>query len=228
MNKSCPSIAAILLAGGTGSRVGGPIPKQYLPLKGQPIVQYSFDLFLSLPEITEIIVVCKPQFQTFFEESPLKPVRFALPGKERQDSVASGFAHVSPSCEYILIHDTARPLIQEEEVNKLIEEGLPVGAATLGVPITYTIKEVDDHGIVKQTLNRNQLFNIQTPQILRRDILSKGLHKARKRGLIFTDDVALAELLGHPVKIVFGSNDNFKITTYNDFEVAKQLVYASV
>jgi len=225
MNKPYPSIAAILLAGGTGSRIGGPIPKQYLPLKGQPIVQYSFDLFLSLPEISEIVIVCKPQFQTFFEESPLKPICFALPGEERQDSVASGFAHISPSCDYVLIHDTARPLIQEDEVHKLLDEGLPVGAATLGVPMKYTVKEVDENGIVKHTLNRSRLFNIQTPQLLRRDILAKGLHEAQKRGLTLTDDVSLAELIDHPVKIVFGSDDNLKITTPEDFEVAKQLVH---
>lgn len=225
MSQSMPTIAAILLAGGTGSRMGGPIPKQYLPLKGQPIVQYSFDLFLSLPEISEIVVVCKPQFQTFFEKSPLKPVQFALPGDQRQDSVASGFAHVSPSCDYLLIHDTARPLIQEDEVHKLLEEGIPVGAATLGVPMKYTVKEVDKNGLVCQTLDRSRLFNIQTPQLLRRDILSKGLKEAKKRGLTFTDDVSLAELVRHPVKIVYGSDDNLKITTPEDFEVAKQLVY---
>jgi 2-C-methyl-D-erythritol 4-phosphate cytidylyltransferase len=205
--------------------MGGPIPKQFLPLKGQPIVQYSFDLFLSLPEISEIVVVCKPQFKTFFEKSPLKPIQFALPGKERQDSVASGFAHVSPSCDYVLIHDSARPLIQEEEVRKLIEEGLLIGAATLGVPMKYTVKEVDENGMVKKTLDRSRLYNIQTPQLLRRDILAKGLKKAQKQGLTLSDDVSLAELIRHPVKIVYGSDENLKITTPEDFEVAKQLVY---
>ncbi|MCB1076058.1 MAG: 2-C-methyl-D-erythritol 4-phosphate cytidylyltransferase [Simkania sp.] len=225
MTQTMPTIAVILLAGGTGSRMGGPIPKQFLPLKGQPIVQYSFDLFLSLPEISEIVVVCKPQFQTFFEKSPLKPIQFALPGKERQDSVASGFTHVSPSCDYVLIHDSARPLIQEEKVRQLIEEGLLIGAATLGVPMKYTVKEVDENGIVKKTLDRSRLYNIQTPQLLRRDILAKGLKKAQKQGLTLTDDVSLAELIHHPVKIVYGSDENLKITTPEDFEVAKQLVY---
>ncbi|MCB1083738.1 MAG: 2-C-methyl-D-erythritol 4-phosphate cytidylyltransferase [Simkania sp.] len=225
MTQTMPTIAVILLAGGTGSRMGGPIPKQFLPLKGQPIVQYSFDLFLSLPEISEIVVVCKPQFQTFFEKSPLKAIQFALPGKERQDSVASGFTHVSPSCDYVLIHDSARPLIQEEKVRQLIEEGLLIGAATLGVPMKYTVKEVDENGIVKKTLDRSRLYNIQTPQLLRRDILAKGLKKAQKQGLTLTDDVSLAELIRHPVKIVYGSDENLKITTPEDFEVAKQLVY---
>jgi len=228
MNKPSPLISAILLAGGTGSRIGGPIPKQYLPLKEKPIVQYSYDLFLSLPDISEVIIVCKPEFQTYFAKSSLKPIRFALPGKMRQDSVASGFAHVSPMCNYILIHDAARPLIQKKDVHKLLKEGLPVGAATLGIPMKSTIKEVDEKGIVKQTLNRSRLFNIQTPQFLKRNILAKGLQEAQKKNLTLTDDVSLAELVGHPVKVVLGSDDNFKITTPEDFEVAKQLLYASV
>lgn len=226
MNDPMPLVGAILLAGGKGSRIGGPIPKQYLPLQGQPIVQYSLDLFLSFPEIFEIIIVCKPQFQKFFELSPLKPIQFAPPGKERQDSVASGFAHLSSSIEYVLIHDTARPLTQKEEVYRLLKEGLPIGAATLGVPIKHTVKEVDENGFVKYTLERSCLFNIQTPQLLRKNILCQGLEEAQRRNLILTDDVSLAELIGCSVKIVPGSNDNLKITTPEDLKIANHLIHA--
>lgn len=222
------TLSVILLAGGKGARMGGPTPKQYLLLNGKPLVQYSFDLFLSMPELSEIIVVCQPQFCSFFEKSPVKPVHFALPGEERQDSVANGFAQTSASSKHILIHDAARPLIQEKDVKKLLHEGIPVGAATLGVPMHCTVKQVDLNGLVKQTLDRSSLINIQTPQLLKREVLQAGLEKAQAEGCILTDDVSLAELIGHPVKVVMGCNDNIKITTPEDFEIVKQLAYATL
>lgn len=212
-------ITLILLAGGKGSRFNHPIPKQFLMLNSIPIARYSFDLFLSLPEISEVIVVCHPEFQSFFN-APAKTIHFALPGAARQNSVANGFQKVSHACEYVLIHDAARPLIRESEVRKLLAEGLLVGAAALGTPVTNTIKQIDKDGMVFQTLNRETVYNIQTPQLLRYDLLKQGLREAEKENLIFTDDVALAEHLGHPVKIVEGVIENLKITTQFDLQLA--------
>lgn len=228
MNSKIPPLSIILLAGGKGSRMGADTPKQYLPLDGSPIVSYSFDLALSIPEITEIVVVCETEFQTFFKNHSPKPLKFALPGNERQDSVASGFAKISPSSDYVLVHDTARPLIQKEDIYNLLNEGIPIGAATLGVPMKFTVKEIDENGLVLQTLDRSRLYNIQTPQLLKRDLLDKGLQEAKKQGVLLTDDVALAELIGHPVKTVIGSDTNLKITTPEDLEIAKKFLDATV
>ncbi|MCP5505639.1 MAG: 2-C-methyl-D-erythritol 4-phosphate cytidylyltransferase [Chlamydiales bacterium] len=209
------NLSLILLAGGKGTRMESSTPKVFLPLKEKPLILHSYDLFASMGEIKEIVVVCPKAFRHYFPENTL----FALPGKERQDSVQNGFSKCSG--EVILIHDGARPFISREEVQKLLREGLPVGAATLGAPTKNTIKQVGPTSLVEKTLDRSLLYEMYTPQLLRRDLLEKGLQKAE--GQTFTDDVALAELLGHPVKIVTGSCRNMKVTTPIDLKLAELL-----
>ena len=210
-------LSIILLAGGKGTRMGSPIPKVFLPLNGKPIALHSFELFQSLPYTHEIIVVCPQDYHHLFPQNTL----FACPGKERQDSVKNGFEKTS--FDTILIHDAARPFITKEAIDKLLDEGLSTGAATLGTPLKYTIKEVSLDRIVKKTLDRSLLYAMQTPQLLKRDILQKGLDAARAQNLTLTDDVALAELIEHPVKIVPGPSRNIKITTPEDLQLADLL-----
>lgn len=205
-------LSLILLAGGKGTRMKSSIPKVFLPLKEKPLILHSYELFASMEEIEEIVVVCPKAFHHYFPENTL----FAHPGKERQDSVQNGFTKCSG--EFLLIHDGARPFITREEVQKLLKEGLPVGAATLGAPTKNTIKQVGASSFVEKTLDRSLLYEMYTPQLLRRDLLEKGLQKAQ--GQTFTDDTTLAELLDHPVKLVTGSNRNIKITTPIDLQLA--------
>lgn len=208
-------LSLILLAGGKGTRMESSIPKVFLPLKEKPLILHSYELFASMEEIEEIVVVCPEAFHHYFPKNTL----FALPGKERQDSVQNGFTKCSG--EFLLIHDGARPFITREDVQALLTEGLPVGAATLGAPTKNTIKQVNASSLVEKTLDRSLLYEMYTPQLLRRDLLEKGLQKAE--GQTFTDDVALAELLGHPVKIVTGSSRNIKVTTPTDLKLAEIL-----
>jgi len=130
---------------------------------------------------------------------------------------------VSASCEFVLIHDSARPFIEKKDVENLLLEGMDVGAATLATPVKNTIKSVDQNHHVQQTLKRECLYEIQTPQLLKKDLLKTGLHVARSRNLHFTDDVSLAELVNHPVKIVMGSDKNIKITTPKDLHYAQSI-----
>lgn len=208
-------ISLILLAGGSGKRMGSTIPKVFLPLKNRAVILHSFELFSSMKEISEIVVVCPKAYHSYFPPTTL----FATPGKERQDSVESGFKHTTG--EIILIHDGARPFITKEDVLKLLEEGIPVGAATLGTPSKNTIKQIDQHSLVEKTLDRSTLYEMHTPQLLKRELLKAGLAAAKKEKL--TDDVALAERLGHPVKIVAGSSHNIKITHPIDLKLAEIL-----
>ncbi|MCB1116009.1 MAG: 2-C-methyl-D-erythritol 4-phosphate cytidylyltransferase, partial [Chlamydiia bacterium] len=200
------------LAGGQGARFNDPLPKVFHPLKGKAIIRHSFDLFISMKEIDEIVVVCPQKYHTYFPEKTL----FASPGNERQDSVKNGLAKTTG--EIILIHDGARPFITSEDVKKLLNEGLLLGAAALGAPVKNTIKQVHKTSLVEKTLDRTALFEMFTPQLLRRSLLEKGLQAAKDQKL--TDDVALAELLNHPVKIVEGSRRNIKITYPLDLEIA--------
>lgn len=208
-------ISLILLAGGKGTRMKSSIPKVFLPLKDKLLILHSYELFSSMEEIGEIIVVCPAKFHSHFPQGTL----FANPGKERQDSVQNGFSKTSG--DFILIHDGARPFITREEVQKLLKEGLSVGAATLGAPTKNTIKQVGANSLVEKTLDRRLLYEMYTPQLLRRDLLEKGLNAAKNQKV--TDDVALAELIGHPVKIVIGSSRNIKVTTPIDLKLAEIL-----
>ena len=202
----------ILLAGGLGLRMETSCPKQCLPLNGKPIALHSYNVFLSIEEITEIIVVCAEEYTPLFPQAKA----FAPPGKERQDSVSNGFKMCSKNSDFILIHDSVRPFITKLAVKNLLNEGMKTSAATLGVPVTSTIKQVDKDNLVTLTPSRSTLFEIQTPQLLKREVLQKGLEYAEKTNLTLTDDVALAELINHPVKIVKGSYSNIKITTKED------------
>jgi 2-C-methyl-D-erythritol 4-phosphate cytidylyltransferase len=217
---------AILLAGGTGTRMGAaaPIPKQYLQIHGKAIVQYSFDLFVSMDEIDEIVVVCDPLYEHFFAESFSKPLRFALPGPRRQDSVLNGFHASSPESTTILVHDGARPIINEEQVRRALDAGIECGAATLGMPVKFTVKVSDTEGMVVATPDRTTIWEIQTPQVLRRDIFQKGFAFAKAHNATVTDDVSLAELIGAPVKLVEGSHTNIKITVPSDLIIATNLL----
>ncbi|KAL3613212.1 hypothetical protein CASFOL_042903 [Castilleja foliolosa] len=144
------SVSVILLAGGKGKRMGASMPKQYIPLLGQPIALYSFYTFSNMPQVKEIVVVCDPSYQDIFEDSKDNirvELKFALPGKERQDSVYNGLEAIDPNSELVCIHDSARPLVLKEDVEKVLKDGRHIGAAVLGAPAKATIKEMLDVGV---------------------------------------------------------------------------------
>lgn len=216
-------VSAILVAGGSGTRMQSEIPKQYLPLERKPIARYSFDLFIGMPEVAQMIVVCDPLYRQHFS-SP-KKVDFALPGERRQDSVYNGLQLVASDADLVCIHDAARPLITESLVRRVLDAAALHGAATAGMPLKFTVKETGKGStFVASTPDRSLLWEIQTPQVIRPDWLIKGFFKAEAEGLNVTDDVSLVELLGHPVTIIEGSYANLKITTPEDLAIAKSLL----
>ncbi|KAL3538468.1 hypothetical protein ACH5RR_001834 [Cinchona calisaya] len=221
------SVSVILLAGGKGKRMGASMPKQYLPLLGQPIALYSFFTFCRMPEVKEIVVVCDPSYQDIFEDAKEKihvDLKFALPGKERQDSVYSGLEAVDLSSELVCIHDSARPLVLTEDVEKVLKDGLKIGAAVLGVPSKATIKEADSKYFVVKTLDRKTLWEMQTPQVIKPELLKKGFELVNREGLEVTDDVSIVEHLKHPVYITEGSYTNIKVTTPDDLLLAERIL----
>lgn len=220
-------VSVILLAGGNGTRMKSDIPKQYLPLVDKPIVLHSLDLFLEMPEVKEIIIVCNPNFEPLFNNLHHLKIKFALPGERRQDSVYNGFQLTHNDCDLVCIHDASRPLITQALVRRVIAVGDQYGAATVGMPIKFTVKEVDGDNLVKHTPDRNRIWEIQTPQVIRPALLKKGFEIANQKDLTVTDDVSLVELTGHPVKVVEGSHLNIKITTAEDLKIAESLRHIS-
>jgi 2-C-methyl-D-erythritol 4-phosphate cytidylyltransferase len=220
--STIPFLSVIILAGGIGSRMKSAVPKQFLILDDKPLALYSFEIFSSMEEIKEIIVVCDPSYAHLFSSS--KPVKFAPSGERRQDSLQNGLKKISPKTELVMIHDSARPFISLSHVQELIHASLIYGAVSSAVPMKYTIKECDKDGFVLRTLDRSKLWEIHTPQIASVSVLKQGLELASQKNLTVTDDMSLVELTGQRVKLIPGSSRNLKITTPEDWELAQSLV----
>ncbi|CAM6093150.1 unnamed protein product [Calypogeia fissa] len=222
------SISVILLAGGKGKRMGANMPKQYLPLLGQPIALHSFHTFADMPEVLEIVVVCDPSYRDIFEEAKVGvPIKFALPGKERQHSVRSGLEEISKSAKLACIHDSARPLVLPKDILKVMKDAWTTGAAVLGVPVKATIKEAGEDRLVTKTLDRRTLWEMQTPQVIEPQLLHRGFELVEREGYEVTDDVSIVEYLKHPVQITEGNYTNLKVTTPDDLVVAERILHQS-
>lgn len=218
------NVAVILLAGGVGSRMKMSLPKQFIPLKNKPIARHSFDLFLEMEEVKEIILVCSPEYRAYFPSShPEIVLTFAPGGERRQDSVWNGFQAMTTDCPLVCIHDSARPFITQELVRRVMKAGEAHGAATVGMPIKFTVKECNPDLFVKKTPDRSLIWEIQTPQVIRADLLKQGFEDAISQRKQVTDDVSLIENLGFPVKLVEGCYSNIKITTPEDLVYAQSL-----
>lgn len=217
-------ISAVLLSGGIGTRFGASSPKQYLLLQELPIALHSFSRFIKSSLIDELIVVCEPSYENLFKEKTSKNIGFALPGPRRQDSLLNALQKISSKTTHVLIHDAARPFISDAMLERVIHAGLTEGAAALAMPVKATVKEANGLGFVTKTPDRSTLYEIQTPQIVRKDLLQRGFQKAEDEKLTVTDDVSFAEILGAPVKLVEGSYFNIKITTIEDLYLANSLI----
>lgn len=207
-------ISVILLAAGTGVRMGTDVPKQYLPLGSKTVIDYSLDW---AKEFDEVIVVADKKYHERFTS-----FKVAEGGRRRQDSVYNGLLLATK--EFVLVHDTARPFTKREDIQRLILEGKERSAAALARPVPYTIKQADSEGNVIKTIDRSKLWEIQTPQLVRRDLFLKGYEKVHRDNMDVTDDVSVVEAIGAPVKLVAGAPFNFKISTMDDYKIAEALV----
>lgn len=219
------NVAVILVAGGIGSRMQSAVPKQYLQIKSRPIADYSFALFTSMPEVSEIVVVCAKEYQSYFQNADNKlTITFAEPGLRRQDSVYNGLQAIQTDASIICVHDAVRPCINSHLVRRVIQAAKEYGAATAAMPLKFTLKQSDENGFVQKTLDRSSLWEIQTPQVIKRALLEKGFEKANREQITVTDDVSLIELLGHPVKLIEGSYSNIKVTSPEDLVICERML----
>jgi len=224
-------VSAIILAGGVGKRMGAAIPKQYLELSGQAIATYSMETFSQMQEIGELVVVCNEEWEHVFDEAYAslpaankKPLVFARPGAERQDSVFNGLQACREAAQLVAIHDSARPLVTMDDCRNCMADGMKVGAAVLGVPVKPTIKQVNADGTVEKTLTRSKLWEVQTPQCIKPELLKEGFENVRAKNIEVTDDVSIIEAMGLPVLITQGSYTNIKVTTPEDMSVAQRFL----
>ncbi len=213
-------VAVVLVAAGSGTRLGARIPKAFVPLGGRPLYLHSLATFRSLPEVRQIVVV------TPVEHPPLVLRRgeSAVPGgARRQDSVLEGLKAVDPKWGLVLVHDAARPFVSKSLIRRVIRAAERDGAAVAAVPVRDTIKRANSRGIIKETVAREELWSAQTPQGFRRSVLWRayqdghGIEDA-------TDDVQLVERAGGRVRVVEGEAANLKITSRGDLQVAEVIL----
>ena len=216
-------LSAIILAAGVGSRLKISVPKPLVKICTKPVIIYSLEAFSRHPDIDEIIIVVSAQnknaiVKAIKKHSFRKIKAFCLGGERRQDSVSKGLSAISQKSNWVLIHDSARPFISAKLITKVIRAAKNTGAAILGVPVKATIKSVKNDFLVDKTADRGKLWEIQTPQVFKKELILAAYNKYLKES--FTDDAALVEKLDKRVKIVQGSYENIKITTKEDLLLA--------
>lgn len=215
---------AVILAAGNGTRMGVDKSKLLLEIGGKTVIERTAAVFENMAEIDEIIVVCREcDLETFSRLLPGENITFVTGGETRQQSVKNA-ADTIDECDYIIIHDGARPLVTQETVLKTLDRAQECGAAAAGVYVKDTVKLVDDDLNVVGTPDRKYLVSVQTPQIFEFSLYKRALEKAGKQGKDYTDDCQLIENTGSKVSIVIGEYDNIKITTKSDIPFAESLL----
>ena len=222
------SVCAIVPAGGSGTRMGGTVPKQFQSLNGKPILYHTIKTLQNCETISEIIlVVPEKEYEIANTDWLGKPEivkKVVIGGEKRQDSVYNGFCEVSQDSEIVLVHDGVRPFLSQKMIADSIDAAREYGAAITAIPVHDTIKRVDTSGLVSQTIDREGLWRVQTPQAFRYSLLLDAFNKAKSENFYGTDEGALIEHLGEPVKIVEGLEQNIKITRPEDLELSKAFI----
>lgn len=222
------SLAAIIVAAGAGSRLGGELPKQFLDLEGVPIVARAVQAF-DLSGAVERILVALPASHLDYAEREVFGGRswrvrpeLVAGGAERWQSVACCLALLGPEVTHVLVHDGARPLVSPELVRRIAHEVIAAGAVIAALPEKNTLKLVDGGGQIVRTVARAGMWEAQTPQAFRIELLREA-HARAGAAEPPTDDAELVERMGHPVKVVTGEETNFKVTTHFDLALARLL-----
>jgi 2-C-methyl-D-erythritol 4-phosphate cytidylyltransferase len=221
------STVAIVVAAGRGTRMGTAAAKAFLSLGGVPLLVHSLRTLTALDGLEALVlVVAAAQRQgasrIIEEHGPWRvPIRLTEGGTERQDSVAAGLRLVEPATDLVLIHDAARPFVLLAHVEACVKTAAAHGAAILAVPARDTVKLVGGDSTITETIDRRRVWLAQTPQVFNAHLLQRAYAQARRDGYIATDDAALVERLGHPVRVVPGDVHNLKITTPDDLRWAE-------
>ena len=222
-------VSVIFPAAGAGRRMKAGKNKVFLELSGMPILLRTLQRFSAVPAVAELIVVVAEDEIASVEQllagvRGLKPWRVAQGGAERQYSIANGMAHVAADADVVLVHDAARPLVSLAGIEAVIAAAREKGAAIAAVRAKNTIKVVGENGRVEATPSRASLWEVQTPQGFRREILARAYEKAAQDGFLGTDDASLVERIGEAVFVVESDYGNLKITTPEDLWMAEALL----
>ena len=232
MGVGTSKFAVILPAAGRSSRFGNPKEKKvYAELEGRAVWLRSVEPFVNRDDVAQVILVVAPEDRDLFERRYRPSVAFMAiqvieGGAERSDSVARALAAVDPICDFVAIHDAARPCITKEQIDAVFQAAIMEGAALLAIPLSDTLKRVDSERKTVETIPRNGLYLAQTPQVFRRDLIQAAYANRGQLSMTITDDTQLVEALGHACAVVESNAMNLKITTSDDLRLASAILHA--
>ena len=228
MNNNMINADVIILAAGSGKRMMADKNKILLDLGDRPIIAHTIARFYDHPMVRKIILAIREededQIDSIIATYGFNDIVKVVGGAERQDSIYNCMGVLSDDTHILLIHDGARPFVDEDTITRSILETIECGATCVGVPSKDTVKIVDQEGIILDTPDRSQVWCAQTPQCFRLDLIREAHIKARQESFLGTDDASLVERYGHKVKMIMGSYMNNKITTPEDIKQARYIL----
>ena len=220
-------VGAIIPAAGRGKRIGASVPKQFLEIQGRPLLHHTLMVFASCKLIDYVVLVMPRADVDKMGEDWLNKYeivrKVVVGGEQRQDSVYNGFSSLEKGTDIVVVHDGVRPFTTPQMITATVEAAQQHGAAITAIPVSDTVKQAAD-GFVKQTVSRDGLWRVQTPQAFQCGLLQQAFKKAKKDSYYGTDEGSLVEYLGERVKIVPGSELNIKITRKEDLVLGESLL----
>jgi len=220
-------VGAIIPAAGRGKRIGASVPKQFFEIQGQPLLHHTLTVFASCKLIDYVVLVMPRTDVDEMGEDWLNKYEIVrevvVGGEQRQDSVYNGFNSLEEGTDIVVVHDGVRPFTTPQMITATVEAAQQHGAAITAIPVSDTVKQAAD-GFVKQTVSRDGLWRVQTPQAFQYRLLQQAFKKAKKDSYYGTDEGSLVEYLGGRVKIVPGSELNIKITREEDLILGESLL----
>ena len=225
--SSVSKVGAVIVAAGRSTRMGG-VDKTFAPILGIPLIAHTLHRFQLSPRVDQVVLVLAKdsleQGRKLVQEGGYSKVTSVCSGgRRRQDSVRFGLDLLT-ACEWVMVHDGARPCFDDAMLQRGLEAAAEFGSAVAGVPVKDTIKRIAENQIVRETPDRAQLWAAQTPQVFRFRTLLEA-HKVCNQDV--TDDAVMLESLGHPVKMFLGAYGNIKVTTADDLLIAEVFLKAS-
>ena len=224
MSEVFSNVGAVVVAAGSSQRMG--VDKAFLSLAGKPLLAWSVDVCQSCDLLDKIVIVLSEVNlasgrELMVERGWSKVVGVCLGGERRQDSVARGLEKLE-DCDWVVVHDGARPFLTQDLIRRGLVAASETGAAAAAVPVKNTIKLAGDDGLVRQTLHRRHLWAAQTPQVFRFAIIRRACRQIEDEA---TDDASMVESLGYKVRLYMGDYNNIKITTPGDLALAEVIAH---
>lgn len=223
-------VVALIAAAGKSKRMNARINKPFIPISGKHILAYTIEKFEKCKLIDKIYLIISPEEKEICRKNIILRYGFSKVqelvdgGETRQDSVYNGIKALDEDTDIVVIHDGARPLVEETIILDSIENAQKYGAAIAAIRAKDTIKKSGKNFFISKTFNRAEIWRAQTPQTFKYDIILPAYHQAYKEKYLTTDDAAIVERYGHKVKLIIGSEENIKITTPFDIIVAENLL----